>query len=1118
MAATTINSGDTIVGGAGTDTLTIAVSATNNNSLTGLTVSGVETVNISNASLLGTSSPVVAAAQTAKDATAVTLATRQSEASLAASTDAAADRVVVLANLPAGSAEFAVVQASTATVATAAARAAAALHYDTLVATEEVALAAAITADPTSAATIAAANALLAKINALAAAATADATYAMPTAAVGGAVTFTIADVRFVATQVKTAMANGADLTVSAATAAGLVAAADAVIAREAEVDAALDAVNVEAQSTLTTDVVADQESAAAAAIAAGVSDADLALFAAATTTVLAGSATGTGATGAYTRLNTNAFTVDQFSAAARATLVASSGAAVAATGLDERADEIAALKASVAAVNVDFSIAQLNTAAVNATRDVTGTTILTAGDDRTVIDARADARAVTTQASLASAATAAETALAADVAAQNTLTVALAGVAGNTLAASTFADATLISLSGTSGTTSVSAVAATQTIGFSAVTLANTVTFGTTVASGSLAINGSAGTLTVTGAAMTALNISGTGSTGLTITDGGQAVSAALVDTIATLNLSTTGATVLNTAAMTVLTALTQTGAGGVTLTAANALATITTGAGADLLNVITATAVDNPGTTLVETVNAVVNSGAGADRLVINTSGAGTTTVDAGDGNDTLFVNGLSTGLNSLSGGEGSDVFRIASGSGLVSGLQNTTINGGGGTDTLRVSNTTFSASDYATLIANVTNVETLELAAVVTALDASRIATTGFDFRAAGALAITEVANGDTVSLTRTPAAAAVTGFIGATTEVLPSGITIASAGYLLDSDTVTGGDQTAFGDSLNVTLNQTAANTTVAANGNALNLTVFSLGEVQSTTTGASVTAQATTATVTGNLQSISATLNSARGTGSTATTTALGTESMAGLTITLDSNAETGAGTQTLLNLTSVTASGSGVVTIDARTDAVAKLTTINLSGMTAFANLDNLGRETDGTTLGQFQNLTRSTVTLDNGTAETVILGGARDTIVTGSTILAVDTITGFTLVAQAANPLLADTARSDVLNLGTTADGDAAFSGATGGNAAKMVVTGATLEAALLQAASLKAADGTTNVQNVVFHFGGDTYVFQDKATGGASVEGLDDGDFLVRLTGLQNLDLLIGGSVLGG
>jgi len=140
-----------------------------------------------------------------------------------------------------------------------------------------------------------------------------------------------------------------------------------------------------------------------------------------------------------------------------------------------------------------------------------------------------------------------------------------------------------------------------------------------------------------------------------------------------------------------------------------------------------------------------------------------------------------------------------------------------------------------------------------------------------------------------------------------------------------------------------------------------------------------------------------------------------------------------------------------------------------------------------------------------------VILGGAKDLVITSSTLGAVDTITGFQMTASVASPLLIDASRSDVLDLGTA--GGAAFNGAAGGNAAKMVVTGSSLEAALLQAAGLKAADGTTNVENVVFHFGGDTYVYQD-----VGANGLTDGDFIVRLTGLQNLDLLIGGSVLGG
>ncbi|MFM8498417.1 MAG: hypothetical protein ACKOAN_00175 [Chakrabartia sp.] len=69
---------------------------------------------------------------------------------------------------------------------------------------------------------------------------------------------------------------------------------------------------------------------------------------------------------------------------------------------------------------------------------------------------------------------------------------------------------------------------------------------------------------------------------------------------------------------------------------------------------------------------------------------------------------------------------------------------------------------------------------------------------------------------------------------------------------------------------------------------------------------------------------------------------------------------------------------------------------------------------------GGYNNLSTSNVTLNNLVAETVTLGGARDTVITGSTLAALDTVTGFQLTASAADPLVADATRSDVLDLGT--------------------------------------------------------------------------------------------------
>jgi hypothetical protein len=184
---------------------------------------------------------------------------------------------------------------------------------------------------------------------------------------------------------------------------------------------------------------------------------------------------------------------------------------------------------------------------------------------------------------------------------AQAVAQVVSAGTA--TVSADQFVGSELVNLSGASGSTTVTGVAAGQTIGFTGVTtMANTVAFGA-LTSGSIAVNASAGTLATTGNALTTLALSGTGTSGLTITDGGT-VAATNVDPITTLNLSTSGSTVLNTASMGSLATLTQTGAGGVTLTPGTKLASITTGAGADTLRVSTATAIDNLGTTTTEAV----------------------------------------------------------------------------------------------------------------------------------------------------------------------------------------------------------------------------------------------------------------------------------------------------------------------------------------------------------------------------------------------------------------------------------------------------------------------------------------------------------------------------------
>jgi hypothetical protein len=1161
-AATTVNSGDAIDGGAGNDTLTITATSANNNSLTGLTATSIETVNIVGGNNLGASSPAFAAAQDAKALTAAALTSARAAVTLADGQSAAAAAVEVAVDAlgsvtetsnvenalsnSTGVIETAVVLASTATAASASALDAAARYFDAqiLVKTQELAAADYVASLTTTLAAEVAKN-LTARNTSHAALTTPGFTAAQYDAALTGAgpvgaiteatadsaaaaaatalvnavkglalstntisdtiTTFTAADVRTVATQSQIA-ADGTAITT-----------APAILARNAVLDGAYKAVNTLAASTGSTKLEAAQLLAAADQIE-GMDDADITTLAGLGTTAL-----GT----AFTALNTTAYTAAQYQAAAKAALVGYDGVAVTGNAIEARSVELKTLATAVNGVAGDFSIAQLNAAAANALVNANGATIRTAADDSAAIETRTDALVPIAGTAASDAATAAATALANDTAAANAVTVALANVTATSIAASQFADATAITLSGSSSKANVTAVAATQTIGFSSVSsMENAVTFGATVATGSLAVSASTGALTVTGAAMTALNVSGTGTgtTGIALTDGGQAVSATGADTIKALNLSTSGATVINTTGMTALTSVAQTGAGGVTVnstiadgTNADKLATVTTGAGADSVRITTATAADNLGTTIDETVNASVSTGAGVDRIVVATSSSGTgkTTVDAGAGSDTIILSSIGTGANSLSGGADNDTFRIEG----LSTIATTTISGGDGTDVLRTTQAgTFTATHYTTLVANVSSIETLQLAsgANVVELDASKVAVNRIEFLGSTTNTVTEVSSSQALAAVRTPVSASSFGLSAVTAGVVVTNITASAKDYDANGNTANGNVKI-FGDNLNIAMTHVAADATVVANGNALTLSVTALGDLSSAVSGASVTGISSKAILSGDVKSVAATLTSARGVGSVDAPSALGEEEVAQLTIVLDSNGEDTSGTRTLGSLETITVSGAGVVTIDARTDlstaldaTAATLKTINLSGMTAFADLNAIGQEigvigSDQNAAGAYRNKSTSSVTLDNNVVETVVLGGAKDTVVTGSVYAKADTVSGFQLVASATDPLVADASRSDVLKIGASASTQLDAT-----NSVKITVTGSTIEAALLQAASATNAAGTAR-ENVVFNFGGDTYFFKD--VGG---NGLGDDDILVKMSGTLNLDLLLTSGVI--
>ena len=638
-------------------------------------------------------------------------------------------------------------------------------------------------------------------------------------------------------------------------------------------------------------------------------------------------------------------------------------------------------------------------------------------------------------------------------------------------VAASSFTGAEQIWLKGaTSNATALTGVAAGQTAGFSGVTsMANSVTFGATVTAGNVNVSASAGALSVTGAKMTTLNLSGTGSTGLTLTDGSS------IDTVATIAASTSGGTVLDTAAATAVTALTQSGKGGVTLKNAGVkLASVATGAGADNVKINTTTAVDNANTAANETVTASVSTGDGADKVTVATTGTGgLTSVETGAGADTVYVTTVGTGVSSINTGADGDTVDIIGIS--LGSYPNLTINGGAGTDTVVTAGATFSAVDYLRMNAALSDFEGMKFSSAVGGIDASKLAIgsiTGFTFNA-GANVITEVGTGQTLTLASVAAAttAATNQPAGSNYAGTATQLTAAAAGYV--AGTTGGAPTTVYGGSLDV-VSKSDANT-LEVNGSSATVAVTSTGGSSATSIAADVTLTTT------DVQSLVVNLTSARGAGANVVT-----EYKAAFDAGTISDAAAVLGNTHLESLASVTVTGTGGFTIDTGTvvKTLADLTTIDVSGMATMVELNALGEATS-------TNVSTTAITLNTNVSESVLLGGARDTINTNSTVANPDTITGFTLTPDATTPTTLDTARSDVLNVQTGA-GALTF--------VKFATTATTYAGALTDAGA--SALGA----NLLFAFGGDTYAYVDQGAAG-----LDDADLLVKLVGTYDLDLLI-------
>ena len=659
------------------------------------------------------------------------------------------------------------------------------------------------------------------------------------------------------------------------------------------------------------------------------------------------------------------------------------------------------------------------------------------------------------------------------------------AGVAG--AAGAVNASTTGSSLSVAAGSTATSAAITLDAVkGDTAAASAITAVASTVGAAGTAGANATVANqavLAVNGAALNAVTVAGTlaKNTGVTTAatlkldvTTGKNVQAATVNTAVATTLSVTKS---SDSTKDVTSVDASASAGAVTYSAASTVATVKTGAGADDVTVATATAKDNADTATDETVNAVVETNAGKDKLTINTSGAGNTTASTGADADTITITGASTGTVSVDAGAGDDVIKAN-----ATLTTKTSISGGDGVDTVEVAGAAaYAAGDYALYDAAFSNVETLKFvtnaAGNTTAVDASQLVDFNkFVFAAGTNSAITKVGT-QALALSGTA-----------------TGLTATAAGYVAASGSVAtvyaGNLAVATGvNSSTATLNAESATVTVNTDGTA------------------GTAAADIAATVKGDLKTLNLALNSVRN--SDADGVATGAESLASATVALDAST---ANDLTLNALTSVKVTGAGSVTINAAADGettndaapAGKLTSIDLSGMTAFAELnvngDQVTTNTVSSTSYGYKNLSTSSVTLNNAVAESLVLGGADDTVTTSSTYDKMDTITGFELVASTTTVTNANADKSDAIDVA----GTIAFS--------KMTVTATTLAGAFLDAA---AVANDASAKGTIFVFDGNTYLYVDGngvATGsGGSANGvLDASDVAIKLVGVYNEALL--------
>lgn len=253
-----------------------------------------------------------------------------------------------------------------------------------------------------------------------------------------------------------------------------------------------------------------------------------------------------------------------------------------------------------------------------------------------------------------------------------NMAATAAAAHSGSKVDASKFQGATEIWQIGKAAT--VTKLADTTTAGFRSVGGALSVEAADKAVSAKVALDEAAtgAMLTVSGKTLASVAVSGaleSGPLDLTV-KAGTDVTAVSVNTALETNLTVTGS---GAAKVTKVDA--SASAGKIAFEGGTDTATILSGSGDDTLTLATQTAKDK--------IAAELGAGSGNDKITVNTSGDGTTTINAGEGNDIVGITGRSTGRLTVNLGAGDDTFNSDV---VIKGTD--VIDAGEGIDTLMLS----------------------------------------------------------------------------------------------------------------------------------------------------------------------------------------------------------------------------------------------------------------------------------------------------------------------------------------------------------------------------------------------------------------------------------------------